>query len=152
MLALMIAIAAMVMLPVLVGYELHRRKNPRPREQSPRAARRLVYLEERVREALDHTKQQFGEIFTSYKVWKVDHETRLELETTPKWKRLSEFTRCLIVRHLWRTLEAVAHGTIVVVDDPPMEWTREVNLSFRDRGIDPWRAHPLYAAGGPPRR
>lgn len=151
MLALMIAIGATVMLPILIGYELHRRKNPRMKEQSPRAARRLVYLEARVHEALENTKTQFGEIFTSYKVWKVDKETRLELQATPKWKRLSEFTRCLIVRHLWRSLEAVAQGSVVVVDDPPMEWTREINLSFRDRGVDPWRAHPLYAAGGPPR-
>jgi hypothetical protein len=151
MLALIIAITAIVILPLLIGYELRRRARPRVRVKSANKPRRLPYLEERVRQALDHTKQQFGEVFTSYKVWSVDKETRLEIEAAPKWKRLSEFTRSLIVRHLWRTLEAVSSGSVVIVDDPPMEWTREVNLAFRDRGVDPWRAHPLYAAGGPPR-
>lgn len=151
MLALIIAIAAIVILPMLIAYELRRRSRPRVRAKDARAPRRLPYLEERVREALEHTKQQFGDVFTSYKVWKVDKETRLEIEAAPKWKRLSAFTRSLIVRHLWRTLEAVASGAVVVVDDPPMEWTREVKVSFRDRGVDPWRAHPLYAAGGLPR-
>lgn len=147
MTALLIAVAAIVFIPLLVGYELHRRANVRVRGKGPAAPRRLPYLEERVREALENTKQQFGEIFTSYTVWKVDKETRLELETAPKWRRLSEFTRCLIVRHLWRTLEAVASGTIVVVDNPPQTWTKEVNAAFRDRGVDPWRGHRLYAAG-----
>src|SRR5487761_2102049 len=138
MLALTIAITAIVILPLIIVYELRRRKRPRVRANDPRAPRRLPYLEERVREALENTKQQFGEIFTGYKVWKVDKETRLEIEAAPKWKRLSEFTRSLIVRHLWRTLEAVAGGSVVIDGDPPMKWTREVNFAFRDRGVDPW--------------
>jgi len=151
MISLMIAVAALVLVPLLLVYELRRRMNPRERLKGPNAPRRLIYLEERVREALEHTKQQFGDIFTSYRVWKVDQETRLEIEAAPKWKRLSEFTRCLIVRHLWRTLEAVSSGTVVIIDNPPQQWTREVNASFRDRGVDPWRYHPLYAAGRPAR-
>jgi hypothetical protein len=147
MTALLIAVAAIVFIPLLIGYELHRRANVRAVKKGANAPRRLPFLEERVREALENTKQQFGEIFTSYTVWQVDKQTRLELETAPKWKRLSEFTRSLIVRHLWRALEAVATGTVVVVDDPPMQWTRETTAAFRDRGVDPWRGHRLYAAG-----
>jgi hypothetical protein len=143
----MIAIAAIVVAPLLVAYELRRRARAPVRGKGPSAPRRLPLLEERVREALENTKQQFGEIFTSYTVWKVDRETRLEIETAPRWKRLSEFTRCLIVRHLWRALEAVSSGSVVVVDNPPLTWNREVNAAFRDRGVDPWRGHRLYAAG-----
>ena len=147
MLALVIAIAALLLIPLLIGYELRRRAHPPVRMKGPIPPRRLVYLEDRVREALEHTKQQFGDIFISYRVWKINQETRLELEATPKWKRLSAFTRCLIVRHLWRSLEAVASGTVVVVDDPEQQWTKDINTAFWDRGVDPWRAHPLYAAG-----
>ena len=147
MTALVIAVAAIVLAPLLVAYELHRRANARGSGKRPSAPRRLPNLEERVREALENTKQQFGELFTSYAVWKVDRETRLEIESAPKWKRLSEFTRCLIVRHLWRVLESVSSGTVVVVDNPPLTWNRDVNAAFRDRGVDPWRGHRLYAAG-----
>ena len=32
---------------------------------------------------------------------------------------LNEFTRCLIVRHLWRALESLTAGSVVMVDNPP---------------------------------
>ena len=44
----------------------------------------------------------------------------------------------IVVRHIWRTLEKLAKGSVVVIDSPPLEWTAQVDQAFDDRGIDPW--------------
>ena len=71
-------------------------------------------------------------------MWKREHETRLELIAADPFSGLNEFTRCLIVRHLWRALEALSKGSVVVVDNPPQTWSESVNTVFHDHGIDPW--------------
>jgi hypothetical protein len=75
---------------------------------------------------------------TDYSVWKSDQETRLELTAADQWGRLNEFTRCLVVRYLWRVLESLAGGAVVVVDQPAQEWNVEVDTGFRDQGFD-WK-------------
>lgn len=149
MTALALAIAALVALVVLVALEMYQRAHPRVRPKPPpRGPRRLQHLEAYVAGAVDETKQQFGEIFVDYRVWREDQETRLELTSAPPWRRMSEFTRCLCVRHLWRALESVASGAVVVVDRPLQRWTKDEDAVFRDRGVDLWRTSP-YSSSAP---
>ena len=95
-------------------------------------------LEARIKTVLTGPRQKYGDIFTDYSVWKTERETRLELTATAQWSRLNEFTRCLVVRYLWRVLESLAGGAVVVVDSPPQEWNVEVDSGFRDQGFD-WK-------------
>ena len=148
MLALGLAIGSLLALIVLVVFELHRRAHPVQRAKPERKPRRLPLIEEHIGGAIDETKQQFGEIFTSYRVWRDDRETRLELTTAAPWRRMSEFARALCVRHLWRALQSVSSGAVVVVDRPPQRWSREEDAVFRDRGVELWRTS-VYAAGAP---
>jgi hypothetical protein len=100
--------------------------------------RRAYELEARIRTVLTGPRQKYGEIFTEYSVWKDETETRLELVAGTPWKKLNEFTRCLIVRYLWRVLESLAGGAVVIVDDPQQVWNDEVDSGFRDQGFD-WK-------------
>jgi hypothetical protein len=104
----------------------------------PVTTRRAYDLEARIRTVLTGPRQKYGEIFTDYSVWKSDSETRLELTAGTPWKALNEFTRCLIVRYLWRVLESLAGAAVVIVDEPQQVWNDEVDSSFRDQGFD-WK-------------
>jgi hypothetical protein len=84
-------------------------------------------------------------MFLTYAIWKRDQETRLELVAGDPFGRLNEFTRCLIVRHLWRALEKLATGSVVMVDNPPQTWSQSIDVTFRDHGIDPWRIPTLLS-------
>ena len=95
-------------------------------------------LEARIKTVLTGPRNKYGDIFTDYSVWKTGRETRLELVATDQWGRLNEFTRCLVVRYLWRVLESLAGGAVVVVDQPPQEWNQDVDADFRDQGFD-WK-------------
>ena len=127
-------------LATAIGIELavlRARKKP-PKRYAHRHARRQPLLEDRMREALVEPQAQYGEIFTSYMIWKRDKETRMELFTGDPWDNLNEFTRSIVVRHVWRALEKLAKGSVVVVDSPPQEWSALIDAAFDDRGIDPW--------------
>ena len=109
------------------------------KEEVARSTRqRAPDLEARIKTVLAGPRQKYGDIFTDYSVWKTDRETRLELTATAQWSRLNEFTRCLVVRYLWRVLESLAGGAVVVVDAPQQEWNIEIDASFRDQGFD-WK-------------
>lgn len=115
-----------------------------------RRPRRQPELEDRIRGAFDGPRAQHGEIFVNYTVWRHEAETRLELFSGDPWLRLDHFTRSLVVRHLWRALEALVEGTVVVVDAPAQQWSKEINAKFNDNGIDPWGSlPPMPAPGGP---
>ena len=102
------------------------------------APRRSYDLEARIKTVLTGPRQKYGEIFTDYSVWKTETETRLELVAGDPWKRLNEFNRALIVRYLWRVLESLAGGAVVIVDDPQQVWNEDVDSGFRDQGFD-WK-------------
>jgi|GEM_PF-1300208 hypothetical protein len=109
------------------------------RARSVRTMReRAPDLEARIKTVLAGPSRKYGEIFTDYGVWRLDRETRLELKATAGWSRLNEFTRSLVVRYLWRVLESLAGGAVVVVDQPPQTWNVEVDSRFRDHGFE-WR-------------
>jgi hypothetical protein len=143
-----IAVIALVALLLMIGIEIaviRSRKRP-ARRSAHRHARRQPLLEDRMREALEQPHTQYGEIFTSYMVWKRDQETRMELFSGAPWNNLNEFTRAIVVRHIWRALEKLAKGSVVVVDSPPQEWSAQIDKNFDDRGIDPW-AENVQPAG-----
>lgn len=139
---LVAAIACGVLLLLIAGeIVVVRSRKRKPKRTAHRHARRQPLLEDRMREALDAPQAQYGEIFTSYMIWKRDQETRMELFSGDPWMQLNEFTRALVVRHIWRALEKLARGSIVVVDMPPQEWSAQTDAAFDDRGIDPWGAN-----------
>lgn len=136
----LIAATALVVLMVMICLELaviQHRKKP-PKRASHRHARRQPLLEDRLRDVLNEPQEQYGHIFTSFTIWKRDQDTRMELFTGPPWLQLNEFTRLLVVRHIWRALEKLARGSVVVIDYPPLEFTAQSDKEFDDHGIDPW--------------
>ena len=106
-----------------------------------RHPRRQPGLEDRLRPAFDAPRASFGDIFVTYMIWRREAETRLELVAGDPWHKLNDITRALVVRHLWRALEAIAKGSVVVVDSPAQQWSREIDDAFDDRGAeDPFAA------------
>ena len=151
MFALGFVVAVALILAVLFLAESLRTRAAKKLRATPRSiARRQPHLEDAIRSAFDGPAAKHGAIFHSYSVWKREHETRLELIAADPFSGLNEFTRCLIVRHLWRALEALSEGAVVVVDSPPQVWSRSINEKFQDRGVDPWRLAPIVSSiGGP---
>jgi hypothetical protein len=149
MVALIVTLVAVASVAVLIGVEV-RRRQARVAMRAPRRSvpRRLPHLEDKIRTAFDGPREKHGDIIVSYAVWRRDHETRMELFATDLFAQLNEFTRCLVVRHLWRALEALAEGSVVVVDSPPQTWSREINEKFHDHGVDPWRV-PVFSPISP---
>jgi hypothetical protein len=141
----LVALAAVVLATILVVESL-RLQSAEKRSRTPRSRpRRQPHLEDAIRSAFEGPTAKHGQIFLSYAVWKRDQETRLELLAADPFGRLNEFTRCLIVRHLWRALERLSAGSVVMVDNPPQLWSQSVDAAFHDHGVDPWRLAPLGA-------
>lgn len=142
MIGLYVAAAILLALSLMIVVEIVRlraaKHAPATSGSGMRHPRRHLLLEDRMRDAFDGPVTQYGPIFASYTVWKQDRETRLELASADPWQRLNEFTRSIVVRHLWRCLERLSKGAVVVVDSPPQTWTKEINDKFDDQGIDPW--------------
>lgn len=152
--ALILASAALLALALMIVIEVGRlrangRKRARVRHRQPR---RQPLLEDRIRTAFDGPREQYGEIFVSYMIWRREQDTRLELFTGDPWLKLNEFTRSLVVRHLWRALETLTKGSVVIVDSPPQQWSSEIDEKFDDNGYDPWGPGAIsvpQSAGGP---
>jgi hypothetical protein len=143
--AVLLALTMMIVIEVVRLY-LGRHSRPKVRRRHPR---RQPVLEDRISAAFDGPRAQFGEIFVNYMIWRRENETRLELFSADPWLRLNEFTRCLVVRHLWRALEALVQGSVVIVDAPSQQWSKEIDEQFDDNGSDPWGPRPTYGSGGP---
>lgn len=84
----------------------------------------------------------------SFQIWRQEHETQLELHSGDPWLRLNEFTRSIVVRHLWRALEKLAKGAVVIVDAPPQRWSKEIDTAFDDQGVDPWSGRSAGSGEG----
>lgn len=134
---MIVTIAGVVILAALITLAFRRRQEA-ARLLASQTRRRSPELEARIKTVLAGPRQKYGDIFADYSVWKTDRETRLELTAAAPWQRLNEFSRCLVVRYLWRVLESLAGGAVVVVDSPPQEWNVEVDSGFRDQGFD-WK-------------
>jgi len=134
-----VAVAAVILAGIFIAESIRLRAAEKVRAMPRSKARRQPQLEDAIRAAFDGPAEKHGQLFLSYSVWKRDQETRLELLAADPFGRLNEFTRSLIVRHLWRALEHVAAGSVVMVDNPPQTWTVSIDRTFHDHGIDPWR-------------
>ena len=143
MTAVWIVLALLLIGALIVSAALRMRVEAHTKKISER--RRSPELEARIKTVLAGPRQKYGDIFTDYAVWKSERETRLELTATPKWQKLNEFTRSLVVRYLWRVLESLAGGAVVIVDDPSQVWNEEIDSSFRDQGFD-WKT---FGSSGP---
>jgi hypothetical protein len=148
MIALVLALTAALALIVLIVVEMSRARPKRASVPIRALPRRQPMLEERIRDAFTGPREKYGDVFLSYEIWRRDHEIRMELRTTQLFAQLNEFTRCLIVRHLWRALERIATGSVVIVDSPPQTWTRAIDDQFEDHGIDPWGRITELVTGG----
>jgi hypothetical protein len=150
MIPVYLALAVLLALVVMVAIEVVRlraaARRPKVRHRHPR---RQEVLEERIRDAFDAPREQYGEIFVNYMVWRRETETRLELFAGDPWLRLNEFTRSLVVRHLWRALEALVQGSVVIVDTPSQQWSKTIDAAFDDGGVDPWGPRPPTFGSGP---
>jgi hypothetical protein len=135
----LVAVAAIILAAIVIAESLRLRNAARVRAIPRSHRRRQPQLEDAIRAAFSGPAEKHGELFLSYAVWKRDQETRLELTAADAFGRLNEFTRCLIVRHLWRALERLSAGSVVMVDNPPQTWSESVDVVFHDHGIDPWR-------------
>ena len=147
MLALAVALIAAISLAIFIGAKIVRQPSrPTTPPANPSNPRRQPQLEDRLRPAFDGPRAKHGDLFVSYTIWRRDRDTRLELFAADPFAQLNEFTRCLIVRHLWRALEVLAEGSVVIVDSPPQTWSRSVDERFHDHGIDPWRIAPALGS------
>jgi hypothetical protein len=138
-----VAAAAVILAAIFLAESFRLRAAEKVRAMPRSKARRQPQLEDAIRAAFDAPSEKHGQLFLSYSIWKRDQETRLELLAADPFGRLNEFTRCLVVRHLWRALEHVAAGSVVMVDSPPQTWTVSIDRTFHDHGIDPWRLVPV---------
>ncbi|MGA2394091.1 MAG: hypothetical protein ABSH03_12205 [Candidatus Lustribacter sp.] len=145
----LVAVAALVLAAIFIAESARLRKAEKLRAMPRSRARRQPHLEDAIRAAFDGPTSKHGEIFLSYSIWIREQETRLELLAGDPFGRLNEFTRCLIVRHLWRALESLVAGSVVMVDSPPQTWSQSVDATFHDHGIDPWRLPPIVAVAAP---
>lgn len=139
----LVAVAAIILAAIFIAESVRLRKAEKLRATPRSKARRQPQLEDAIRAAFDGPTQKHGQLFVSYSVWKREQETRLELMAADPFGRLNEFTRSLIVRHLWRALETLVAGSVVMVDSPPQTWSQSVDATFHDHGIDPWRLPPI---------
>lgn len=116
-----------------------RRRSPAANEKvRHRYARRQPLLEDRILDAMDPPRQRYGDIFSRYLVLRRERTSSLEINSTPTWAALNEFTRSLVLRHLWRAMERLSPNSIVVVDVPVQKWSRAIDEVFDDKGVDPW--------------
>jgi hypothetical protein len=140
MTAVLLASAALVVLAIMIVIEVMRLRAASDRRANVRHRhpRRQPLLEDRLRGAFEEPRALYGDVFVSYMIWRREHETRLELFAGDPWLKLNEFTRSLVVRHLWRALEALSKGSVVLVDSPQQQWNKEIDAAFDDGGVDPF--------------
>lgn len=131
-----IAAAFALVLIAVLGVVVYRARTAR--RALARAPKRAMDIEARMSNVIAGPKRKYGDIFVAYAVWKSDRETRLELVAGLPWKRLNEFTRTLVVRYLWRALESLAGGSVVLIDSPPQQWDEQIDAEFHDQGLD-WK-------------
>jgi hypothetical protein len=154
MIPLSIVSAAILALVVLIAVEVVRLRAAsrieRRKKTRHRHPRRQPLLEDRLRAAFEAPRAEYGEIFVSYTIWRRENETRLELFASDLWQTLNGFTRSLVVRHLWRALETLVHGSVVIVDSPAQRWSKAIDERFDDQGVDPWGPpKPAFGSDGP---
>lgn len=119
---------------------LRSRKNRLKRAEGA-PARRSPHLEKRMVAAFDGPRREYGDCFAEFSVWRQADHTRMDVTTKGEWRLLNLFTRSLIVRHLWQTLQGLVKGAVLVRVDfgapGAMLWNAAQTEHFDDKGITP---------------
>ncbi len=144
-LTLELGIVVLVVIGIGIAIEVYRLNAAKRRKR--RAAmgppRRSPHLERRMAEAFRGPREAYGDVFEGFSVVRVADTTQMDVATKGPWLNLNLFTRSLIVRHLWRSLEKLARNTVTVRVDPgapnAMLWTAKQTAEFNDGGkMEPW--------------
>jgi hypothetical protein len=142
-LALGIVVLAVIGLGIAIEvYRLQSAKR-RKRRAATGPARRSLHLERRMADAFRGPREAYGDIFEGFSVMRLADTTQMDVNTKGPWLTLNVFTRSLIIRHLWRSLEKLARNTVTVRVDPgspgAMVWTAKQTAEFNDGGkMEPW--------------
>jgi hypothetical protein len=105
--------------------------------------RRSEHLEKRMLSAFAGPRKEYGDCFAEFSVWRQSDNTRMDVKTKGNWLGLNVFTRSLIVRHLWQTLQGFVKGTVLVRVDfgapGAILWNAAQAEHFDDKGVvAPW--------------
>jgi hypothetical protein len=144
-LTLELSIVVLVVVGIGIAIEVNRLAASRRRKQraSSAPARRSYHLERHMAEAFRGPRKAYGDVFAGFSVMRQANTTQMDVSTKGPWQSLNLFTRSLIVRHLWRSLEKLARNTVTVRVDPgapgSMLWTAKQTAEFNDGGkMEPW--------------
>jgi hypothetical protein len=144
-LTLELGIVVLVVMAIGIGIEVYRlaAAKRRKRRAAMGPARRSPHLERRMADAFRGPREAYGDVFAGFSVMRVADTTQMDVATKGPWQTLNLFTRSLIVRHLWRSLEKLARNTVTVRVDAgaagAMLWTAKQTAEFNDGGkMEPW--------------
>jgi hypothetical protein len=144
-LTLELGIVVLVVIGLGIVIEVYRLAAAKRRKRRAAAlpARRSPHLERRMAEAFRGPREAYGDVFAGFSVMRQADMTQMDLSTKGPWQTLNLFTRSLIIRHLWRSLEKLARNTVTVRVDPgapgSMLWTAKQTAEFNDGGkMEPW--------------
>jgi hypothetical protein len=144
-LTLELGIVVLIVIGVGITIEVYRLATAgrRKRRVAMGPPRRSPHLERRIAEAFRGPREAYGDVFAGFSVMRVADTTQMDVATKGPWQTLNLFTRSLIVRHLWRSLEKLARNTVTVRVDPgapgSMLWTAKQTAEFNDGGkMEPW--------------
>ena len=142
-LPLVIGLTALVVVAFGIAIEVARMRASQARKVRAAGAppRRVPHLEKSIAAAFEGPHSAYGQVFASFSVWRQHETTRMDIETAPPWKALNSFTRSLIVRHLWQSLQKLSKSQVVIYVDEgapgTMTWNAKANAAFDDRGVRP---------------
>jgi hypothetical protein len=144
-LTLELGIVVLVVISLGIAIEVYRLAAAKRRKRRAAAGpiRRSPHLERRMAEAFRGPREAYGDVFEGFSVMRQADMTQMDVSTKGPWQSLNLFTRSLIVRHLWRSLERLARNTVTVRVDPgapgSMTWTAKQTAEFNDGGkMEPW--------------
>jgi hypothetical protein len=144
-LTLELGIVVLAAIGLGIAIEVYRLMEAKRRKRRAAAApaRRSPHLERRMAEAFRGPCDAYGDVFAGFSVMRQADMTQMDIATKGPWLTLNLFTRSLIVRHLWRSLEKLARNTVTVRVDPgapgSMLWTAKQTAEFNDGGkMEPW--------------
>jgi len=144
-LPLTLGIIVLVMIVIAIAIEVSRMRSATLKRVRVSSAppRRSQHLEKRMLSAFQGPRNEYGDCFAEFSVWRQADSTRMDVRTKGEWQLLNMFTKSLIVRHLWQTLQGFVKGTVLVRVDVgapgAILWNAAQNEHFDDKGVvAPW--------------
>ena len=146
-LPLTLGIILLVAIGLAIAIEFGRMRSVKRRRLRAASAppRRLQHLEKRMLSAFAGPRKEYGDCFAEFSIWRQSEHTRMDVRTKGDWQLLNVFTRSLIIRHLWQTLQGFVKGTVLVQVDfgspGAILWNAAQTERFDDKGVvPPWIA------------